>query len=172
MEEFERTYLPKKDLMPDLRTVPFKEMLDIYIPVSSEHPVLRIRMSGDRYEMTKKQPVKDGDASYQLETTIPLTKEEFSDLSTLQGKRISKRRYLYSEGKYMYEIDVFQGPLKGLVLVDVEFGSEKAKDAFESPAWLLADVTQETFIAGGMVCGKRYEDIAPRLETLGYKAIN
>lgn len=171
MEEFELTYLAKAELIPKLAGSRFKEMLDIYIPASAKHPTLRIRKSGEKYEMTKKEPIKEGDASHQLESTIHLTKEEFSELSMLKGKRVSKNRYLYTEGNYTYEVDVFQGDLKGLVLVDVEFKSYKEKADFIPPNWVLKDVTQENFLAGGMLCGKSYADISDKLEGLGYSKI-
>ncbi len=171
MDEFELTFLAKKEILQKLKGAPRKEMLDIYIPTSSKHPTLRIRKSGDRYEMTKKRPAKEGDSSHQIETTIPLTVEEFSDLSELKGKRVSKDRYIYVEGKNTYEIDVFKDGLQGLILVDVEFGSNLEKSQFVKPDWVLADVTQEEFTAGGMLCGKSYSDISERLDMLGYSKI-
>ena len=163
MEEFELTYLPKKEILSKLEGVSFKEMLDIYLPSTSKHPTLRIRKSGNKYEMTKKEPIKEGDSSHQLETTIPLTQEEFNELSLIEGKRVSKNRYLYTESEHTYEIDVFQGDLKGLILVDIEFKSNKEKSQFTPPSWVLKDVTQEEFVAGGMLCGKSYKDIEDRL---------
>ena len=171
MDEFELTYLPRKEIVSKLKGVSFKEMHDIYLPAFSPHPDLRIRKSGDRYEITKKQPVKAGDASHQVETTIPLTSEEFFDLSHLAGKRVSKNRFLYKEGDYNYEIDVFTGDLEGLVLVDVEFTSAEEKNAFTPPSWILADVTQEEFVAGGMLAGKEYGDIEENLKRFGYEKI-
>jgi CYTH domain-containing protein len=169
MEEFELTYLPKKEFLKNLEGLSFKEMIDIYIPVLAHHPTLRIRKSGEKYEITKKQPVKEGDSSHQLETTIPLTTEEYADLNKLKGKRIFKNRYLYKEGGYTYEVDVFQGALKGLVVVDVEFKSNEEKSKFKTPSWALADITHEKFMAGGILAGKSYSDIQKDLERLGYQ---
>jgi len=169
MEEFELTYLPKKEILSKLQGVIYKEMLDIYLPSTSKHPTLRIRKSGNRYEITKKEPVKEGDSSHQLEITILLTQSEFEELSLIKGKRVSKNRYLYTEGCYTYEIDVFQGDLNGLILVDIEFKSNKEKSEFIQPAWLSKEVTQEEFIAGGMLCGKSYKDIASKLNKFGYE---
>ena len=168
MEELELTFLPRS-LPPQVFKSPSKEMLDIYIPVSSEHPILRIRKKGDTYEITKKHPITEGDASRQLETTIPLTPEEFADLEKLPGKRVAKTRYLYEENGVRYEIDVFNDALEGLILVDVEFPTVEEKSAFSPPDWILVDVTQESFIAGGMLCGKRYADIEEKLTTFGFK---
>lgn len=170
MEELELTYLVKT-LPEGVLTSPSKELLDIYLPSNEAHPHLRIRKSGQKYEITKKQPIVDGDASRQLETTIPLTEKEFEEMNALKGKRVEKTRYYYKEGTISYEIDVFRGDLSGLVLADVEFTSVEDKAAFKMPSWCLAEVTQEDFIAGGMVCGKKYEDIEKELLRFGYKKI-
>ena len=79
--ELELTFLAKS-LPEGLAKCRQKEIIDIYIPKSSAHPVLRIRKNGDRYEMTKKEPVED-DASHQEEHTIVLTEEEFASLSAM-----------------------------------------------------------------------------------------
>lgn len=39
------------------------------------------------------------------------------------------------------------------------------------PDFCLVDVTQETFLAGGMLCGKRYADIEAGLDRFGYRKI-
>lgn len=167
MEELERTYL-LKEFPKGALVSPSKKLLDIYVPQSSAHPSLRIRQRGGAYEITKKQPVVEGDASRQLETTIALTLEEFADLSKVEGKRVEKTRYYYIEEGFEYEIDVFEGALEGLVLVDIEFTSIESKDAFTMPPWCLAEVTQEHFIAGGMLCGKSYTDIEESLSAFSY----
>jgi CYTH domain-containing protein len=69
------------------------------------------------------------------------------------------------------EIDVFQGNLKGLILVDVEFDNEKDREEFVMPDFCLADVTQETFLAGGMLCGKSYKDIENDLNRFNYNKL-
>lgn len=170
MEEIELTYLPKS--LPDLKNADSKEMLDIYIPGSIEHPHLRIRKIEEKYEMTKKSPIKEGDSSHHLELTIPLTTEEYEELSTLPGKRVAKTRYYFQENSINYEIDIFKEELTGLVLVDIEFNSLEEKSNFIAPDWLLVEITQENFIAGGMLCGKKYTDISTQLEQLGYKPLD
>jgi len=47
---------------------------------------------------------------------------------------------------------VFEGALAGLVLIDVEFTDEATKEAFVAPSFCLANVTQESFVAG--VCSQ------------------
>lgn len=167
MIELEKTYLAK-EIPSGLKKCSSKEIIDIYFPASRDHPTLRIRKNGNKYEMTKKEPVIEGDASHQKEQTIILEEEEFNELSRLKGKKTSKTRYFYEYHGRVAEIDIFQGPLKGLILVDFEFESMEEKASFKMPGFCLAEVTQETFIAGGMVCGKFYEDLRDNLKRFNY----
>jgi adenylate cyclase len=170
-EEFELTYLIKNLPSNFSLEVDSKEILDIYLPASSNHATLRVRKRGDVYEITKKEPVSGTDSSHQNENTIPLTEDEFSDLAMLEGKRVRKIRYYYKENNVTYEIDIFQDALKGLILVDVEFNSNADKAKFIPPDWVLADVTQERFIAGGALCGKSYTDIESDLTRYNYRQV-
>jgi CYTH domain-containing protein len=166
MIELEKNYLIK-NIPPELKNCKFKEVLDIYIPKEVPHPVLRIRKNGESFEMTKKQPFGP-DLSQQTEDTIILSEAEFATLQKLPGKRVRKNRYYFSYRGRMLEIGVFQDDLLGLVLVDVEFVSKQEMDAFKMPDFCLADVSQVDFLAGGMLCGKSYNDIEPRLKPFGY----
>ena len=168
MIELEKTYLAKK-LPEDLKSCKSKEIIDVYIPKSSDHPNLRLRKNGDKFEITKKDPVNDRDASHQKEQTIILTESEFNALNKLEGKRVCKIRYHYDYNSRTAEFDVFQDSLKGLVVVDFEFATIEKKENFKMPDFCLVDVTQEVFIAGGMICGKSYEDIEDELKRFNYK---
>jgi CYTH domain-containing protein len=168
--ELELTYLAKH-LPEGLAGSESKEVQDIYIPKSAHHPKLRIRKSGEKLMITKKEPTDSGDYSVQVEHTIPLTREEFGEMSKLEGKRIRKTRYLYKYKGRIAEVDVFKDGLEGLVVVDFEFSTAKEKDSFVQPEFCLAEVTQEEFIAGGTLCGKTYSDIEKELDRFGYKKI-
>lgn len=167
MLEFERMFLAKK--LPDgLETCKNKEVLDIYLPHDAKHPVLRVRKNGDKYEMTKKEVVSKGVFK---EQTIILTQEEFNALEKIQGKSVHKIRYFYPYNNRTLEIGVFQGALKGLVLIDVEFVSEEDMENFTMPNFFLTEVKNKKFLAGGMLCGKSYADIEQFLDQMGYKKI-
>lgn len=166
-EEFELTYLAN-NLPKEVYSSRSKEIIDIYLPVDESHPILRIRKSGDTYEITKKHPISEGDASHQIEHTIKLTAHEYKDLEKLEGKRIVKVRYYYNYNGKEFEVDVFKEKLEGLILVDAEFKSRQEKDSFAAPDWILADVTQENFIAGGQLAGKSFSDIEDKLKKFNY----
>ena len=168
--ELERTFL-LKELPTDLKNCKSEEFLDIYIPKSVPHPILRIRKRGSIFEITKKSP-KSADASEQEEKTIPLSEKEFAVLSTISGKRLRKIRYYYPINNKIAEIDLFLDDLKGLGLVDFEFSSFKEKENFQIPDFCLVDVTQEEFIAGGSLAEKEYSDIKPFLDKYNYQKLN
>lgn len=170
MIELEKTYLIKY-IPEDLNSFPFKTITDRYIPVNSAHPKLRFRNNDGRHTLTKKYPVNDGDASSQIEETIILNDEEAKEIEKINSKIVSKKRFYYHYQDMPFEIDVFLDKLEGLILVDAEFESEEEKNKFVTPEFCLADVTQETDFAGGIICGKKYSDLEKTLDKYGYKKI-
>ncbi|MBC8500737.1 MAG: hypothetical protein ISS25_00295 [Nanoarchaeota archaeon] len=168
MRELEKEYLAKS-IPKGLKNCEHKEVIDIYIPKESFHPVVRIRKNGDKFRVTKKVPVDD--KGHFDEQTVKLTKEEFNALKDVDGRKVHKIRYIYSYKGYTAEIDVFQEPLKGLIIVEFEFPTFKEKDSFEMPDFCLADITSEEFTAGGFICGKSLEDLKKVLDKYGYKKL-
>lgn len=170
MKELERTYLAK--FLPDgLEDCPSKEIFDIYIPAPMAHPKIRIRKNGDKYVIIKKTAVKEGDYSEFLEQPIELSEEEFLGLKDMAGKRLRKIRYDYDCDGQKAEVDVFLDDLAGLVLVDFEFENTNDKNVYQMPDFCLAEVTNAGFTAGGMLCGKSYEDIENKLVEFNYSRI-
>ncbi len=169
--ELELTFLAKT-LPREIEGQIPDQMIDIMFPETGvRHPNLRLRKRGQRYEITKKHPVDEGDASAHLESTIPLTKKEYENLSQASSRRVVKDRYKVEISGHQAEVDVFQEKLKGLVLIDFEFSTLKEKDAFKAPTVCLAEVTQEEFIAGGMLAGKSYDDIESDLKRFKYQKL-
>ncbi len=168
MIELERTFLAKS--LPDLSNCKSKEIIDIYIPRSEGHAAIRIRKNGDKYEITKKTRVDD-DPSKLKEENISITEEEFQHFNEVRGKRVHKIRYYYPHNGRTAEIDVFQGALKGLIAVEFEFDNDEEKESFQMPEFCLVDVTHSNFIAGGLLCGKSYQDIEEGLNNFGYSRI-
>ena len=168
--ELERTFLAK-GLPKEIEGADFVEIEDTYIPDRPEHSHLRLRKKGNKCSITKKMPMAD-DASEMMEHTIELDDAEYEALTSCSKKRVVKKRYYAKIDGFDAEVDVFEEGLRGLVLVDFEFSDVDEKNKFVMPESLLADVTPEEFIAGGMLAGKNYEDIAEDLDKYGYKKIN
>lgn len=59
MIELEKTYLAKH-IPLDLEKCPYKDIIDVYFPKTSIHPVLRLRKNGSKYEITKNSPYWKG----------------------------------------------------------------------------------------------------------------
>ena len=93
--------------------------------------------------------VRPGTASFRFE--LPMTK----------GARISKRRYLIPFRGHTVEMDVYEGPHRGLVTADVEFKSERASRAFVPPPWLGREITGQRRY-GNQVLARRGR-LPPRL---------
>lgn len=157
--EIEVAYLPYH-VPTELLTGTPTRIVDKYLsPAEDLLTKLRLRKKGAKYELTKKVNIDPQDLSLQDEHTIPLTEQEFAKLRTLDGREVSKDRYEVPLGEHILEVDVFTGDLEGLVIIEVEFKNRADRDAFNAPDYFGVDVTQEDFIAGVYLAGKRYADI-------------
>jgi len=170
-EEIEKTYL-LKSLPLIIKEIKPIELLDLYVPENSDHPKLRLRKKGQQYEITKKNLKDETDMSVQIEQTIPLTHEEFKALAKSSAKSVRKLRYTTIINGVRMDIDLFLDNLYGLALVDFEFNSNDQKNSFVAPDFILTDVTQEKFIAGGLLAGKKYSDILSDLKKFKYKKLH
>ena len=167
MLELEKTYLVKKFPLW-LFDFPYKDLLDIYIPMNSEHAHIRIRKHGDSMVIMKKELTNPSDLSSMEESVIHLNIDEFSALQQVPGRRIHKHRYYIPYQWLTIEVDVFQDELAWLVMADVEFPDELSKKNFLMPDFCLCEVTQDVTFAGWCLCGKTYGDIKGNLDSLGY----
>lgn len=168
--ELERTFLAK--YMPvQIDGARSEIIVDTYIPGEADHASLRLRKRGELYELTKKEPTAGDDSSQQTEHTVPLTADEYDVLKQISKKSMTKRRFYSAFYGHAAEIDVYMDGLEGLVVIDFEFDSVEAMQAFEPPEVCLAEVTQEAFIAGGKLAGKTLGDIDYELGQLKYQAL-
>ena len=132
--EIERKYLLKK--LPDnLDTYRHRHLEQGYLCTA---PVVRIRKDDDRYELT----YKSGGMMVRQEYNLLLTKDSYEHLKKkIDGRLISKKRYMIPYEKYMIELDVFENDLAPLVLAEVEFETEEEANTFTPPEWFGKDVT-------------------------------
>lgn len=99
---------------------------------------LRIRaIDGKKARLTLKIGI-NGISRHEFEYEVPLSDaEELLELA--HGRAIIKTRYEVPHGKHVWEIDVYEGDLKGLVVAEVEMKSEDEKP--DLPSWLGREVT-------------------------------
>jgi CYTH domain-containing protein len=168
--EYEKTFL-LKSLPSGIENARSVLIRDVFVPDIARHPHLRLRQKDNTYVITKKYPVAGSDPSMQYEHTIELERDEFDALVNCSKKGFVKRRYFMNLAGRPAEIDIYHELLEGLAIVDFEFDNELGKNKFETPDFVLADVTQEEALAGGFLAGKSFNDIMPLLEKYGYKAL-
>lgn len=100
---------------------------------------VRVRIRGERGFLTIKGPSDEkGLSRYEFEQEIPL--EDAKQLMKLcEPGIIDKVRYWVKAGKHVFEVDVFHGENKGLIVAEVELNSED--EVFERPHWLGEEVS-------------------------------
>lgn len=132
--EIERKFLVK-EAPKNLAEYECKQIEQGYL---CTEPVVRIRRSNDKYILTYKGKGLLSREEYNL----PLTKEAYETLrGKIEGRLIQKKRYNIPYEEYLIELDIFEGELAPLQLVEVEFDSEEQAKAFVPPDWFGRDVT-------------------------------
>jgi adenylate cyclase len=122
---------------PDLDGAESAEIDQGYLATGADGEV-RVRRRGDSFVLTAKR----GSGLSREEAEMELDRDAFERLWPLtEGRRLHKRRYVMPEGNLTIEVDVYEGDLEGLVVAEIEFGSEEEARRFDPPAWLGEEVT-------------------------------
>ncbi|HEY2709708.1 MAG TPA: hypothetical protein VGI95_16790 [Caulobacteraceae bacterium] len=95
---------------------------------------------------------------------IYLSADEYAELVKLPGKPLRKRRYTVTHAGRGFGVNVFEGVLAGLVLVEVEAETAEAIRQVAFPPWADADVTGELFFTGGCLASVGAAELAARLD--------
>lgn len=135
-QEIERKFLVEGDFASEVASS--ARIVQGYI-CSEPGKSVRIRIRGDKGYITIKGPSFNGGLSrFEWEKEIPL--EEAEMLLVLCGPlKIEKERNLVPFAGHIWEVDVFHGANEGLVVAEIELGSEDEK--FELPSWVGREVT-------------------------------
>lgn len=100
---------------------------------------IRIRISDKKSFLGIKGPCSEsGISRFEFEKEISLI-EGKKLLRLCLPRIISKKRYLMDYEKQLFEIDVFEGFLKGLIIAEIELNSESQKVSL--PEWIGKEVT-------------------------------
>ena len=100
---------------------------------------VRVRIRGNRGYLTIKGPSDEkGMSRYEFEKEVTL--EEAEQLFRLcEPGVIDKTRWLVRSGAHTFEVDEFHGDNEGLVMAEVELGSED--EPYEKPSFIWREVT-------------------------------
>ena len=101
---------------------------------------LRIRKRNQEYWMTLKQ----GSGLSRIEQECSIPAEQFEMLWPLTaGRQIEKTRYTIKQEDLLFEIDIFNGNLTPLILLEVEFESLEKSRQFAAPIFVGREVTED-----------------------------
>jgi adenylate cyclase len=138
--EIERKFLVRV-LPADLEQSRSTRIEQGYIAIADDGTEVRVRRRDGAAVLT----VKSGSGRSRFEEEIAIDPERFARLWPLtEGRQLEKTRHLMpTETGLTIELDVYSGALGGLMVAEVEFGSDDAADAFEPPEWFGAEVTDD-----------------------------
>lgn len=133
--EIERKFLVSNDQWREAEAVYFCQG---YLNTNKDRTV-RVRVMGDAARLTIKGK-SNGLARLEFEYPIPL-EDGKALLELCEQPLIEKYRREIKHGAHLWEVDEFLGENTGLVVAEIELCS--ADEAFEKPAWLGEEVSED-----------------------------
>jgi adenylate cyclase len=135
--EIERKFLVRS-LPPGSKKAPNSHIRQAYFPLRGKQFEIRIREKGGEHFVT----IKAGRGTIRVEEETGISNKSFKKLWPLVcAVSIAKRRYrIPCKGKTI-ELDVYEGPHRGLITADVEFRSRREAESFTPPAWFGREIT-------------------------------
>lgn len=135
-KEIERKFLV--DLSKWNKTGRAIKMEQGYLTIESRK-VVRVRVAGKKAYLTIKGN-HVGITRDEFEYEIPLNDAK-QLLKMCVGNTIQKTRFMEKIGGKLWEVDVFEGVNKGLVVAEIELENED--EEFIKPIWLLDEVSTD-----------------------------
>jgi adenylate cyclase len=136
--EIERKFLVDHEKWQQLAKPQGKVYKQGYL-LSDEKRTVRVRVLDDVAYITLKGSTT-GISRSEFEYTIPVDegKEILKDMAT---SFIEKTRYNINYAGNVWEVDVFEGDNKGLIIAEIELKNEDQE--FEKPEWVKNDVSDD-----------------------------
>ena len=150
--EIERKFLIDADKLPPLSNG--YTIKQGYIQ-TVDHTTVRVRIRDQEAFLTIKG--KSVGAS-RLEFEYPIPLQDANDMLEVlcQSAVVEKRRYLIEHEGHTWEVDIFEGSNKGLVVAEVELDGEE--EAFSLPFWVTKEVTDDVRYFNSNLVGNPYCD--------------
>ena len=137
--EIERKFLVHKDGQPYKKLAYAASRITQGYICADRGRTVRVRMRDNRGFLTIKGPSDPaGTTHYEFEKEITLDEARQLMKLCLPGV-IDKTRYLVRSGGHVFEVDEFYGENDGLVMAEVELGSEN--EPFTKPDFIADEVT-------------------------------
>lgn len=104
-----------------------------------EERTVRVRIKGEKgYITVKGKSNHEGTTRLEWEKEIPVKEAEFL-MKLCEPNLIEKNRFEVTVNQHLFEIDVFEGENKGLIIAEIELSHEH--EVFKKPNWLGKEVT-------------------------------
>jgi adenylate cyclase len=147
--EIERKFLASPEVLKYCRTG--KHIRQGYLHTDDKN-TLRVRRSGDRGYLTWKGK-KQGSSRAEFEREISADTTDFL-LSLIAPERcLEKTRYAVEHAGLTWDVDVFEGPLSGLILAEVELQHED--QPISLPPWVTREVTHDKRYRNSRLVGRK-----------------
>lgn len=116
---------------------------------------VRVRVKGEKgYITIKGIGSQSGASRFEWEKEIPV--EDVNELLKIcEPGIIDKTRYIIPFDNHTFEVDEFYGENEGLILAEVELGSEN--EACKMPVWIGQEVTGDTRYYNSMLMKNPYK---------------
>jgi len=159
--ERERKFLLRNLPEPLMRMSEHTQIWDNYITNT------RLRLRRVRWPKTKEQVWKltqkfapdREDFSRTVITNIYLSEYEYEVFSVFEGNEIRKNRYPFEHDGRAYGIDLFIGPLWGLILAETSFETDEEMARFTKPSFAVEEVTNEELFTGARLAGLTFDEL-------------
>ncbi|MEE2768479.1 MAG: hypothetical protein VX833_04630 [Actinomycetota bacterium] len=135
---------------------------------------LRLRLVEDpdgellERKLGHKRRVVEDEATAIMHTSLYLDSGEFEALTSLPGRSLTKVRWDVDLDGQAASVDVFEGYLLGLVMLEVDLKSPTLLAGFLPPDWAGPEVTQDETFTGGALsrlpAAGLQQAVAPYLE--------
>lgn len=109
----------------------------------NSHPerTVRVRIKNEKGFITiKGKGDSTGTTRFEWEKEIGI-EEARALIQLCESGVIDKTRYLIPKGNHVFEVDVFEGENRGLIMAEIELSS--SNEIFEKPNWLGEEVTTD-----------------------------
>lgn len=151
MKEIERKFLVRGEYKSQAFSQ--SRIVQGYI-CSAPGRTVRVRIRDGKGYLTIKGPSDaSGTTRYEWEKELPLREAE-ELMKLCEPGVIDKTRYLVRSGQHVFEVDEFYGENEGLVMAEVELGSED--ETFVKPAFIGEEVTGDTRYYNSRLMKKPY----------------
>jgi CYTH domain-containing protein len=145
------------------------QIFDTYIPNTR----LRVRQIRDPLTnhwnrmLQQRFCLTEGEHAVSKLIEMHLDDEEFAIFERMRGAETRKNRYFHEFDRLTVHFDVYLGPLRGLTMAKVDFGTRQAMIAYEPAPFMIFEVTEEDFFEGRKLAEKTFSDVEQEVARLG-----